>query len=358
MKILRIITRLNIGGPAIHTQLLTKESIFKTILVIGKIDKAEGDMQYLKQNVIIIPYLRRELNLFYDMLSIFSLLKIMVRERPDIVHSHTAKAGFIGRTSAFIYNIVFRKKIKVVHTFHGHVFEGYFGRWKTKLFVMIERMLAKVTDKIIVLSSSQKEDICDKYKIAPSSKFEIIRLGFDLQPFFECKKHKGIFRKELGIADDVPLVGIVGRLTPIKNHKLFIDVAKKFIENNKNKKVKFVIVGDGELRKELEEYSKPIKEHIIFCGWRRSMPLIYADLNVLLVTSINEGTPVCIIEAMASSVPIGSTFVGGAKDLIATEPAKNLKEAIGKSKKFVRENYSKEVLIKNIEKLYIKLLEE
>ncbi len=333
MKILRIITRLNIGGPAIHVQLLTKElnSRFKTVLVTGQIDKNEGDMKYLSQNVITISYLKRKLNLFYDMMSVFSLLKIIVRERPDIIHSHTAKAGFVGRVSAFIYNIIFKKKVKVVHTFHGHVFEGYFGKWKTKLFIMIERMLAKVTDKIVVLSDSQKDDLCNKYKIAPLDKFEVIRLGFDLKPFFECKKYKGIFRKELNVADDVILVGIVGRLVPIKNHKYFIDVAKFFLKKYPEIKIKFIVVGDGELREELEEYSKSIKEHIIFCGWRRSMPLVYTDLDILVLTSLSEGTPVCIIEAVASSVPVLTTC------------------------EFVEEDYSKERLIKDIERLYIKL---
>ena len=143
----------------------------------------------------------------------------------------------------------------VVHTFHGHVFHSYFGKWKTKFFIWIERQLAKVTDVIIVLSEKQRRDLYRKYKIAGWHKLRIIPLGFDLEPFYNCKQYRGQFRKELGIGKDTILYGIVGRLVPIKNHRLFLEIAKTIIEEVA-KDVKFVIVGDGELRQELEEYSR------------------------------------------------------------------------------------------------------
>lgn len=326
-KVLQIIARLNIGGPAIHLAFLVHgldHNRFESTLVTGQVSPEEGDMSYLfdgfREKVVMIPELQRELNLVKDVMSFCRVLKILRQENPDIVHTHTAKAGSIGRLAVFVYSLIFRKKVGVLHTFHGHVFRGYFGKIKSWFFVWTERWLAKITDVIVVVSDSQKEELCSQYHIGPPDKFRTIKLGFDLKPFFSSESRKGAFRRGLGIDGKTILVGIVGRLVPIKNHKMFLRSARIFLDQNPDIPTKFLVIGDGELRDDLAALcnEQGLSDHVQFCGWRRDLPEVYADLDILCMTSINEGTPVSIIEAMASSVPVISTDAGGVRDLLGT----------------------------------------
>ncbi|MBW2172650.1 MAG: glycosyltransferase [Deltaproteobacteria bacterium] len=325
IKVLQIIARLNIGGPAIHLAFLVHgldHSRFESTLVTGQVSPEEGDMSYLfdgfREKVVMIPELQRELNLVKDVMSFCRVLKILRQEKPDIVHTHTAKAGSIGRLAVVVYSFICRRKVSVLHTFHGHVFRGYFGKLKSLFFIWTERWLAKVTDVIVVVSDSQKEELCSEYHIGPTSKFKTIKLGFDLQPFFSAESQKGVFRRSLGIDRNTILVGIVGRLVPIKNHKMFLRSARIFLDQNPDIPTKFLLIGDGELRNDLAAFcdEQGLSDHVQFCGWRRDLPKVYADLDILCMTSINEGTPVSIIEAMASSVPVISTDAGGVRDLL------------------------------------------
>ena len=325
IKILRIITRLNIGGPSIHVSLLTKgldPTQFESILISGSVSQLEGDMSYVASNLgvkpVVLTSLRREINVFRDIKALVRLLRILAQEKPDIVDTHTAKAGTLGRIAVLIHNRFNRKKIFVVHTFHGHVLHGYFSRLKSQMFIWAERLQARATDAIVVISKSQERELSRKYRIAPIEKFRTVRLGFDLRPFASQGTPKGQFRERIGVDPKVVLIGIVGRLVEIKNHKMFLDAAKIFVKGNPDIKVKFVIIGDGELRQELMSYvaAHGLSNHIIFSGWIRELPQTYADLDVLALTSINEGTPVSIIEAMASSVPVISTDAGGVRDLL------------------------------------------
>jgi GT2 family glycosyltransferase len=327
IKVLRIITRLNVGGPAIHVALLTKgldSGRFESILITGKVSSQEGNMSYLLDGIddqtIIIPELQREVRLGKDLRSFWRVFRVMKQEKPHIVHTHTAKAGAIGRIAVFVYNLIYGKKARVFHTFHGHIFKGYFSRRRTQLFVWIERLLARITNLIIVLGESQKEELCSKYIIGPSHKFETVKLGLDLDPYFSANEVKGRFRRSLGIDHNTNLVGIVGRLVPIKNHRMFLRSARIFVDQNPDVPVAFLIVGDGELREDLEMFCNQcgLSDHVKFCGWRRDLPNVYADLDILCLTSVNEGTPVSIIEAMASSVPVVSTDAGGVRDLLGT----------------------------------------
>jgi GT2 family glycosyltransferase/glycogen synthase len=325
IKVLRIITRLNIGGPAIHVHLLTKgldTEKFESTLVTGKISPQEGDMTYLSashfKKPIIIPELQRKINIDKDLKSVVKILKIIYQEKPDIVHTHTAKAGFCARIASFLYNLFSRHKIKTIHTFHGHVFEGYFKKPVCQAFILIERFLSKSTDVIIAISNTQKYDLSDKYRITPAHKIKTIQLGFQLNSFLENNGLEHPFRQRLGIDDNTFLIGIVGRLVPIKNHVMFLNAVKIFLEQNPDVKVKFIVVGDGELRSVLEKYCKKqgLSDHVRFCGWVIDVHSVYADLDILALTSINEGTPVSVIEAMASSVPVIATDVGGITDLL------------------------------------------
>ena len=329
IKIVRFIARLNIGGPSIHVHLLTTgldANRFDSILVTGKIAPQEGDMSYLfddssETKPIIIREFQREISPLIDFKAFWQILKILAREDPDIVHTHTAKAGTSARIAVMMYNRVRGKNIQTVHTFHGHIFEGYFSWVKSLMFVWIERFLARSTDVIVSISGTQKEALSEKFRIAPASKIKTIPLGFDLTPFLKSHELKGRFRQGLGIDDDALLIGIIGRLVPIKCHVMFLDAAKIFLDQNPGINVKLVVVGDGELREELTGYSdrKGLSDHVLFCGWRRDLPEVYADVDILALTSLNEGTPVSIIEAMASSTPVIATNAGGVFDLLGPQ---------------------------------------
>ncbi|KPL04772.1 MAG: hypothetical protein AMJ73_03735 [candidate division Zixibacteria bacterium SM1_73] len=318
IKIVRIISRLNIGGPSIHTVLLSahlNSDRFKTTLVKGIEGNSEGDMRDLlrkkKVRPIIVTELAREISLARDCVAFVKLYKLICREKPDIVHTHTAKAGLLGRVAAKLAGVPI-----IVHTFHGHLFHSYFGYLTTKLIVFIERLLAHLTSKIIIVSEKVRKDIVEKYRIATYSKVITMPLGLELTPFLDVDKQRGFLRKELGLSDKIALVGIVARLVPVKGHKYFIEAAAAVMKRLLN--VKFLVIGDGELKEKLEDYVKQlgILESVTFCGFRKDLPHIYADLDVVVLTSLNEGLPVAIIEGMAAAKPVVAFDVGGVKDLI------------------------------------------
>ena len=325
IRILRVISRMNIGGPSIHVKNLTEglnKKKYETKVIAGSISPNEGDMSYLipswKGKINTIPELQRELHPKKDLVALFKLLMIINRFNPDILHSHLSKAGTLSRIAVYLCNVFRSKKIKVVHTFHGHVLDAYFGNLKSFIFKNIEKTLATLTDKIIAISYTQKWELSKKYKITDPSKISLINLGFDLIPFVHAGKLKGKLRQKIGVSNDTLLIGIVGRLAKVKNHKMFLDAAVLFLKNYNSEKVKFVLIGDGELRQTLKNFAveKSLKNQVIFYGWEKNIPMIYADLDILALTSLNEGTPVSIIEAMAASVPVITTGVGGIKDLL------------------------------------------
>ncbi len=335
IRILRFIARLNIGGPSIHVHLLTTgldSKMFHSTLITGKISPSEGNMGYLfepfEEKSIIIEELQREISPLMDLKAFLRIFGVLKRETPDIVHTHTAKAGTSARLAAIIFNRFSNGNAKSVHTFHGHVFSGYFSPTKSLMFIWIERLLARKTDVIVAISQTQKTDLAHRFHIAPAEKIRVIPLGFDLAPFLRGSQNKGRFRKSLGKGNSTLLVGIVGRLVPIKNHVLFLDMAKIFMNENKNVDVRFVLVGDGELRGKLEAHAESmgLKNHVSFCGWRRDLPEVYADLDILTLTSKNEGTPVSIIEAMTAGTSVISTDAGGVKDLLGSSEKETLLE--------------------------------
>jgi glycosyltransferase involved in cell wall biosynthesis len=317
IKVIRLIARLNVGGPAIHTVLLTRHldpQRFQTLLVTGTEAPDEGSMRdwAATQGVtpLIIPELSREISLLVDLKVLFKLYLLFRREKPDIVHTHTAKAGFVGRLAAWLIGVP-----TIVHTFHGHVFHSYFSPAKTRLFIFIERMLARVSHRIITVSPLQRQEIIG-FGIASPRKTVIIPLGFNLQPFLTCDNLRGRLRAELSLSEDVKLVGIVARLTGIKNHHLFLETAA--LIQKRCHKAHFVVVGDGELRTQLEQQAinLGLARVVHFLGWRQDLPVIYADLDLVVLTSRNEGTPVSLIEAQAAACPVVATMVGGVPDIV------------------------------------------
>ncbi len=327
-RILRIIARLNIGGPAIHTILLTdyfNNDEYETLLLTGKEGKDEGNMLYLAEeyNVypVIIKYLSREISLFKDIISFFYILYYIFRFKPHIIHTHTAKAGFLGRTAGICYNFLKKNKIKLVHTFHGHVFHSYFSNFKTNVFLFLERILAKFTDIIITLTPKQYEEI-KNFNIGNGKNLKIVPLGLSLDKFYNINSKSNFLYEKYNISDDSFLIGTVARLVPVKNLKFFIDIAANFKDRDN---IKFLIIGDGELRDELHTYAESLKlDNVIFTGFLNNLEDIYAGLDLFVLTSLNEGSPVAIIEALTSGVPVVASDVGGVRDVLSEKFAKFL----------------------------------
>ncbi|MDR2429260.1 MAG: glycosyltransferase family 4 protein [Candidatus Margulisbacteria bacterium] len=315
MKILRIISRLNIGGPAIHvTNLnyyLDKDYGYNSQLVYGSLAAGEGSMEYLakakKLKTILLPELGREINWRKDLKTLWQLYKIIHREKPDIVHTHTAKAGAVGRLAAKLAGVP-----KIYHTFHGHVFHSYFGRLKTKIFILLEKFLARFTTKIIAISAKQKAELA-AYGIARPDKIAVIRLGFELNKLQPAKNY---WRRKYQLAPQIILIGIVGRLTAVKNHEYFLEIAREICRQTD--KVRFIIIGDGELREQLTASVKlkNLDNKVFLAGFLNDARKIYSDLDIVVLTSRNEGTPVTLIEAMACGKPVVSAAVGGVADII------------------------------------------
>ena len=329
-KIVRIIARLNVGGPAKHVVWLTAGlDDYQTILVAGTVPAGEGDMGYFAEQSGVVPHfipqMSREIS-WQDVITIWKLYRLFVRESPDLIHTHTAKAGTVGRVAGFIYRwmtpgvLVGRpRKCKFVHTYHGHIFHSYYGRTKTRIFITIEKMLAAlVTDRLIVISEQQGREISEEFGVGTPEQIRIVPLGLDLNVFQSSAERRNKFRDELNISHETLLVGIVGRLTEIKNHHLFLEAVSSYQKSYTHGPVRFVIVGDGSLRGELETRAKELglSDIVIFAGERDDPEYFYPALDVVALTSRNEGTPLTLIEAMANQRPVIATTVGGVVDLL------------------------------------------
>lgn len=317
IRVMRIIARLNIGGPAVHVSLVTaglNDRQFISTLVTGTIGRAEGDMSYLAREMgiepVVVPGLGREISPLDDLRALAALVRLMRRERPHIVHTHTAKAGLVGRLAAFLTGTPV-----IVHTFHGHVFRGYFGPLKTRFFIWLERFAALLSDAIVTISEGLRQDLIE-LRIAPPQRIHVVPLGLPLDQFADPDLLRGLLRREMGYSTGEWLVGIIGRLVPVKNHELFFAAAQRVAAVEPA--ARFLVVGDGERRLELEKLAAEmgLGDIVRFTGWRSDLPTLYADLDAVVISSHNEGTPVSLIEAMAAGVPVVSTAVGGVPDLL------------------------------------------
>ncbi|MCC7043183.1 MAG: glycosyltransferase family 4 protein [Acidobacteria bacterium] len=317
VRVMRIIARLNVGGPAIHATLLSRRleaEGFDTMLVAGAESREEGSYLELHgggvRNLQLVSDLGREIHPWRDWLSYRALVRLMREFRPQIVHTHTAKAGMLGRLAAWRCGVPV-----VVHTFHGHVFRGYFSPAKTAVFVGIERVLARLSTRLLAVSEQVRDEVL-ACGVGRPSQFEVLRLGLDLDRFARAGQVRGELRRELGIGSDVPLVGIVARLVPIKAHDVFLAVAARVTRVRPD--AVFLIVGDGETKAALVEQAERegLGGAVRFLGWRSDLDRVYADLDVVVLTSRNEGSPVALIEAMASARPVVSTTVGGVPELV------------------------------------------
>ncbi len=391
-RVLIIINRLNLGGPAFHVAILTKYLApeFEVLLVAGTKDDSEESSDYIVKNMglnfVNLPEMHRSIRPLKDYRSYKALRKIIREFKPDIVHTHAAKAGALGRLAAF------HEKVPVIlHTFHGHVFHSYFSPIKSKVFLAIERYLAKKSSGIIAISDRQKKELTLKYKVCPPAKLHMIPLGFDLRKFQEdIPAKRASFRKKYLLEEDEIAVGIIGRLVPVKNHPLFMASAASVLKQTK-RKVRFFIIGDGESRellfREAEALeinytyfrSKPVKADLTFCSWIKDVDIAISGLDIVALSSHNEGTPVSLIEAQAGDKPVISTNVGGIENVVIkndtallvdsndyTEYAQQLlrlieddelRNRLGKNGwEFVREKFHFTRMIKEVSMLYKQLL--
>ena len=394
-KILRIHNRLIVGGPSHNVTLLTAylSPEFETRLLVGKKDPAEKDAAYIAQRLglkpIEIAEMRRSILPFNDIIAYFKIKKIIREFKPDIVHTHASKSGAIGRLAAKSCNVPL-----IVHTFHGNVFHSYFNGFLTSLIIRIERFLAKRTDAIVAISDSQRKELTDVYKIAPPEKIFTIPLGFNLEKFsVDQDAKKELFKNKYGFDKNDIVVGIIGRLVPVKNHEMFLEVAA-LIKAHSNKNIRFVIIGDGQSRPLIEKKAAALnlsysyfvtnpkaKTDILVTSWETEIDEALAGIDIIVLTSHNEGTPVSLIEAQAAHKPVVSTNVGGIEDIVQhgetgfiTEAgdtaafaqhiqtlidAPQLRKQMGKKGyENVIKRYSKQRLITDMKHLYLSFLEE
>lgn len=384
IKILRIINRFNIGGPTYNATFLTRflSDKFETLLIGGLPEDGEADSLHILDEYgvkpILIPELKRNPNFLSDRKALKKIKAIIREFQPDIVHTHAAKAGALGRKAAFDCKVPV-----IVHTFHGHVLHSYFGKIKSEIFRRIEKRLASQSTGIIAISQQQKNELSERFHIAPKNKIEVIQLGFDLNPFQEDIQKKRIeTRKVHNLEDDQIAVAIIGRLAPIKNHNLFLE-AIEIAKSKSTKRIVFFIVGDGEERTNIENQISKIKDRqqidIRMTSWIHDIKTFNAGMDIICLTSNNEGTPVSLIEAQACNIPIITTDVGGVRDivnnnetgyivpknnakifaeklLLLIEDEKNRKKLSQNGWSFVKDNFHYTRLVKDMESYYENLI--
>jgi glycosyltransferase involved in cell wall biosynthesis len=323
VRVLRVIARLNMGGPAHHVGLLSgllDPGRYETLLLHGEIGAGEAALSSTADRYGVrretVAGLRPELRPLDDLRALFALVRWMRSYRPDIVHTHTAKAGMLGRLAAVL---ALRPRPRIVHTYHGHVLEGYFGPVRNWIYRTLERLLGRASDVLIGVSSATVDDLV-RLGVAPREKFRVVPIGLELDRFAEpppdAREH---FRAEAGVTDDEVLLTWVGRLVPIKR----VDVALRALAHAREQgpAVRLAIVGDGELRPELESLASElaVSDTAVFLGYRDDMVAVTAGSDVALLTSANEGTPVSLIEAAAAGRPAVATAVGGVRDVVTPE---------------------------------------
>ncbi len=382
-RVLRIINRFNIGGPTYNATFLTRymSDEYETLLVGGLPEADETDSLHIPRSYGLEPVLIEEMkrlpNLSSDREAYKKLKQIIQEFKPDIVHTHAAKAGALGRKAAKACGVPV-----IVHTYHGHVFHSYFGILKTRLYKLIEQRLAKQSDGIIAISPLQKEELAVQHRICSAEKIRVIPLGFDLGKFQENLTEKRTqTRLHYQLKEDEIAVAIVGRLVPIKNHGLFLEAVEQVLAQNI--RARFFIVGDGSEKTTIEatvnQLNKKYGECITMTSWITDIATFNAGMDLICLTSDNEGTPVSLIEAQACNLPVISTDVGGVRDIVSEGETgfivprrsvhafaeklaflinnKEIREKMSQNGwKFVEEQFHYTTLVRNMENYYRELL--
>jgi glycosyltransferase involved in cell wall biosynthesis len=384
VKILRVIARLNMGGPALHVAYLTaglRERGYDTTLVAGSLARGEDSMAFvadeLSVDVVRIDELGREISPLRDLMATIRLARLIRRQRPQILHTHTAKAGTVGRVAALLAGS--RRPPIIVHTFHGHVLRGYFGPVRSLFFRVLERRLASITTALVAVSPQVRDDLVS-LRVAPRERFVVIRLGIELDERVAAEQDGRLeSRRYLGIPGDRFAVGWIGRMTPVKRTDDVLVAFKRLRESGVD--ACLCLVGDGPDRAQLEHraHELGVVRDTLFLGYQEDVAPFYAAFDALVLPSANEGTPVSAIEALAAGRPVVATRVGGVPDVVrdgedgflvetgntddladrlgrlARDPA--LRERMGKQGRArVLPRYAVDRLVDDVDRLYRSLL--
>ena len=298
---------------------------FQILVLYGEKEKDEMEATFLLSQypglaMQKIKWLRRSINPLVDVIALCKIFWAIIRFKPDIVHTHGAKSGFFGRMAAYVCRVSV-----IVHTFHGHLFHSYFNSRISALIKTLERTLSKLTSGFIILSPSQLVDLVNIFKILPLEKCRIIPLGMELPKEVNEMAERNAFRLRYGLTNEDVAVGIIGRIVPIKNHQFFVQIAQKLLEQNVDQPPAFFIIGDGDLRNQIEQQLHSLSipfsnevitadNRVIFTSWLSDIKQVMLGLDIVALTSLNEGTPLSLIEAQAFGKPVVATNVGGVKD--------------------------------------------
>ncbi len=382
IRVLHVITRLDKGGSAENTFLTLTgldRSRYEVSLAAGPVENAGQDRKNQVEEhgipYFYIPELVRDINPIRDPVALLKLYNLLKKKRFDIVHTHTSKAGLLGRLAAKL-----AKTPVIIHTPHGHVFFGYFGQGKTKVFLFLEKLASRITDRLVALTRQEKEDYVS-FRVAEENRCVVIHSGIELDKFTELppgEKHN--IKSRLGIPADSLVVGTAGRLATVKGPEVLIEAARHILA--KKTSVFFVFAGDGDLRPRLERKTAElgIEKHVAFLGWRDDIARILSLYDIFVLPSLNEGMGRVLAEAMALGKPIVASRVGGIPDLVIhgkngfLVPPKNPEELatsigilledsekraeMGKSGKAMASHFSKEKMVEKIAKLYEELLKQ
>jgi glycosyltransferase involved in cell wall biosynthesis len=320
IRVLRVIARLNMGGPALHVTYLAHGLAtrgYETTLVAGDVAQGEESMAFVADRagveVVRLPGLSRELSPLRDAIAAWRVARIIRRLRPDVVHTHTAKAGAIGRVAALLAGP--GRRPVVVHTFHGHVLRGYFGSAGTLLFRAIETGLARVSDRLVAVSPEVRDELVGLH-VAPRHKFSVVRLGIELVPRVRFEGDAAEVRRRHGIPAEKFVVGWFGRMTAVKRTDDLLTMLAGLRERGID--ALLVLVGDGDDRERLEQgaHDLGLARSCLFVGYQEDVAPWYAICDAVVLTSASEGTPVTIIEALAAGRPVVATKVGGVPDVV------------------------------------------
>jgi glycosyltransferase involved in cell wall biosynthesis len=374
-RVARVITRMNVGGPTRHACLLTDGLTsrgYDCQLLYGSETAREGLLLPETGGRTHVPHLARRLNPLSDLRAHNTLVRLLHERKPHIVHTHMAKAGALGRTAARRAGVPI-----VVHTFHGHVLSGYFNDLFNRALVMTERKLADTSDALTAVSPSIRDELL-KLGIGTPSKWHVIPEGLDLTPLVDSFVTLQAAREQLGLPTHGPLIGIVGRLVRIKDHDTFLHAAAQVSEAWPT--ANFVVAGDGELRSELESRARTILgRHVFFTGWVLDLATLYRALDIVVLSSRNEGTPITLLEAGAAGLPVVATRVGGVPDIVQDgetgllaptgRPSEiasliirllkhpQLRQSMGQdARKLVTSRFSADRLVNDVNQLYHELL--
>lgn len=385
LRILRIIARLNVGGPARHVAILDhglNRRGHTTMLAFGPVGEGEGSLEDLMAGLPTyrIDELGRRIRLLDDAVAFVKIFRLIRAFRPDIVHTHTAKAGTLGRLAAALHNLLAGGggRARLVHTFHGHVLEGYFGRIGNWLVRIIERSLGRLTDRIVAISTRQHDDLSRRFRICSADRIAVVPLGLDLDDLLSLDASHPTLRGSLGIAEQAVVIGFIGRLVPIKDPLSLVAAFAEIAASAPD--AVLLIAGCGPLEQAVrcEVAIRGLQSRVRWAGWQRDLATLYATCDIVVLVSRNEGTPVAIIEAMAAGRAVVATAVGGVPDviehertglLVASGSSTAIAAAIlrllqdpclrgelgGRARDEARRRFRRERLVEEIERLYLEL---